>query len=80
METGIYDLPQNKEQSEIINLSKPFRFSEFWNLEELSHDYDLWESQYDLCKWIDGTMRIGHIGSGAFVNLVVSGSEKRLGR
>ena len=76
LETGIYDLPQNQKESEIIKLDAPFRFSTFWNLTELAQDYDLWESQYDLCKWCAGMLRIGHIGSGAFINLVVSGEER----
>lgn len=77
LETGIYDIPLNKKQSEIIHLKKEFRFKTFWNLEDFSqYNYDVWENEYDKLKWADGMLRINHLGCGIYANLVLNGKEK----
>ena len=77
LETGIYDIPFNKKQSEIINLNKEFKFTNFWNLEENpKEDYDKWLDEYDDIKWANGMIRINHLGSGMYSNLIISGKEK----
>lgn len=73
--SGILDNPFNRTESEIINLSNPFRFETSWNLEHIEDD-DLWDKEYDLAKWCDGMLRICHEGCGYFVNIVVTGKEK----
>ena len=77
LENGIYDIPLNKKQSEIITLKNKFRFKTFWNLEEISKDnYDVWEDEYDKIKYADGMLRIGHLGCGMYSNLIVTGNQK----
>jgi hypothetical protein len=77
LKTGIYDIPFNKKQSEIINLEKEFKFIDFWNLEEFpKDDYDIWLDEYDNIKWTNGMLRINHLGSGKYSNLIISGKEK----
>lgn len=76
LENGIYDLPTNRTQSEIITLSNSFRFSKYWNFEEHSNDSEEWEEEYDNIKWTDGMLRICHLGSAAYLNLVITGKER----
>ena len=77
LENGIYDIPLNKKQSEIITLKNEFRFDDFWNLEEISKEnYDVWEDEYDKLKWTDGMLRIGHLGCGMYSNIVITGNLK----
>ena len=77
LETGVYDIPFNKQNSEIITLKNEFRFTNFWNLEEFpKEDYDLWENEYDKIKWTDGMLRINHLGCGIYSNLIITGKER----
>lgn len=76
LEKGILDLPQNSKQSDIIKLSKPFRFKTIWNIDNIKGTLDFKEEEYDNSKWADGMLRICHIGCGAFANIVVTGKEK----
>ncbi len=76
-ENGIYDIPLNKKQSEIIALKKEFKFKKSWNLEDFpKNDYDKWLDEYDDIKWTNGMLRINHLGSGMYSNLIISGIEK----
>ena len=77
LNNGIYDIPTNKKESEIISLKKPFRLETYWNLEDFpKNDEDLWEDEYFDIKWTDGMLRICHLGCGIYCNLVVNGKEK----
>ncbi|MGJ8745374.1 SMI1/KNR4 family protein [Polaribacter sp.] len=76
LEKGILDLPQNPKQSDIIKLSKPFRFKTIWNMDSIKGTLDFKEEEYDNSKWADGMLRICHIGCGAFANIIVTGKEK----
>lgn len=75
IEKGVYDLPQNIRDSDIIMLSNPFRFISPWNRESIIGDVDFQEDEYDDVKWCDGMLRICHAGCGHFINIVVTGTE-----
>ena len=63
-----------------ISPSKPFRFTEAWNMEfDDSMDEEEYYEQKDEIyfdnKWADGLLRIANFGCGVSFNLVVSGPE-----
>ncbi len=71
---------------DLLDLSKPFRYSDHWNIDfdalgEITDDnYEeietfLIENYYDN-KYVDGLLRICNFGCGVRINLVVNGSEK----
>lgn len=77
IEKGILDVPHYPKESEIINLSNPFRFDTLWNLEyQGDEEYQQWEEKYFDSKWCDGMLRICDRGCGTFVNLVITGKER----
>ena len=77
LENGPYDIPHNKEESEIISLQSSFRFETYWNLEDFpKENYSTWEDEYDQIKWADGMLRIAHLGCGIYCNIIISGNER----
>lgn len=65
-----------------INLSKRFKFTEQWNLNNDDYKdvngeirYDLKDKEYFKPDWADGMLRIANFGCGVSINLVVNGSE-----
>ncbi len=89
LENGRYvDLDYKKEEN-LIDLSKPFEFTESWNfdfteLEEMDSKTEedeekieryLYENYYHN-KFINGLLRISNFGCGVSINLVVNGKEK----
>ena len=72
-----------KDGKDLIDLSKPFPFTEHWNVEfeEINDDnYEEIDQQkienyYDN-KFVSGLLRISNFGCGVRMNIVVNGNEK----
>jgi len=83
LENGLYIDLDYKEENAKIALSKPFPFTEPWNLiaksfeKELSdEEYNKLQNEYFDDKWINGLLRLSNYGCGIFMNLVVTGKER----
>ncbi len=89
LENGRYVDLDYKNEEDLIDLSKPFKFTESWNMdfdeldqmdneteedEEKIEEY-LYENYYHN-KFIDGMLRISNFGCGISINLIVNGKEK----
>ena len=70
------------DRGEINDLSKPFKFTEKWNLNndrfkdengEIRHD--LKDTEYFKTDWANGMLRIANFGCGVSINLIVNGDE-----
>lgn len=70
------------DRGDTIDLSKPFKFTEKWNLDndqfkdengEIRHD--LKDSEYFKADWANGMLRVANFGCGVSINLIVNGEE-----
>ncbi|MBK8968010.1 MAG: SMI1/KNR4 family protein [Lewinellaceae bacterium] len=82
LERGKYADLDSSGSGEKIDLSKPFQFTEKWNLNndqfkdengEIRHD--LKDSEYFKTDWANGMLRIANFGCGVSINLIVNGNE-----
>ena len=82
LEKGNYADLDSGGSGEKIDLSKPFQFTEKWNLNnnqfkdekgEIRHD--LKDTEYFKPDWANGMMRIANFGCGVSINLIVNGDE-----
>ena len=69
-----------KRENEYLNPSKPFLFTEKWNMEftgdyNNEQEYHAFEEEYFKETWANGLLRICNFGCGVSLNLVVNGSE-----
>ena len=68
-------------EGEFLDPSKPFPFSEPWNMTfeqgnvNGDEEYRKFEEQYYDHKWVTGLLRVCNFGCGVSVNLVVNGPE-----
>lgn len=69
--------------NDLIDLSKPFQFTQHWNVEFEEMDDDNFEAvehqkieNYYDNKFINGLLRISNFGCGVSMNIVVNGMEK----
>lgn len=63
-----------------ISPSKPFRFTEAWNMEfdDSLEDEEYFRQKDELYyndQWVDGLLRIANFGCGVSINIVVNGPE-----
>ena len=69
-----------KRESRRLNPSKPFLFTEKWNMEfegdsSNEQEFQAFEAEYFKDSWVNGLLRICNFGCGISLNLVVNGLE-----
>ena len=78
LESGKIDDLDDPKADQLLDLSKPFPYTEAWNM-EFPEDQVLREKmkqeEYYHSKWANGLLRIAHYGCGTFINLVTNGPE-----
>ncbi len=82
LENGLFLDLERKRLGELLDPSKPFPFTEPWNLAfdppagaDRQAAYQLFEERYSDAQWVVGLLRICNFGCGISMNLVVNGRE-----
>lgn len=78
LEDGCFSDLDYKDSNDLVDLSKPFSHTKYWNIDfgKISKDeYDQKEEEYYDNKWVNGLLRISNFGCGVNINLVVNGAE-----
>ncbi|MCB0691937.1 MAG: SMI1/KNR4 family protein [Saprospiraceae bacterium] len=82
LEDGVYVDLDYKERGDKVNLAKPFKFTEKWNIDDKQFQgedgefrHDLKDKDYFKPEWADGMLRISNFGCGVSINLIVNGEE-----
>jgi len=82
IEKGLYADLELGDRAGKVDLSKPFQFTEKWNLgnEEFTDEEgeirnDLKDAEYFKPEWANGMLRIANFGCGVSINLIVNGEE-----
>lgn len=80
LESSLFADLDHREENDLIDPSKEFKFSDFWNFNfaDVAGDeikYNELEDKYYENQWVEGLIRISNFGCGVFINLVVNGPE-----
>jgi hypothetical protein len=78
LESGRIDDLDDPKTDQLLDLSKPFLFTEAWNMnlpEDPVQRAAMKEEEYHNSKWANGLLRIANYGCATFINLVVNGAE-----